>query len=280
MTAFQFLPFEPAPDVGHLLRQSFFARGHIGYRTEKILPTGQIALLFTLGHPHRLGKSSTPASNPAFAEAWVDGFQTTPTWHTPEDGTHVLGLLFEPPGFHALFGTDMAATADRTHDARTLLPDDFIAFIKRQLARADDPATHARIGEHLAGRQLEPLPDWLFPMYQQVREHRGDIDLDAWYASTGHSDRHVSKVFKRAVGVTPKVLCRIHRLLALLEAVDPSTDVNWTTLAHDFGFYDQPHFNREFRKLSGLYPSEYLDQRRREYAELAKGEHVVFAPQD
>ena len=65
----------------------------------------------------------------------------------------------------------------------------------------------------------------------------------------------------------------------LLEELDPASNVNWTELAHRFGFYDQAHFNHEFRKLSGLFPSEYLEMRRRDLPELGKGESVAFAPQ-
>lgn len=277
---FHFEMFEPPAEATALLRGSFYARGRIGYQTEKIIPTGQIAVLFNLGNPHRLGKAENPADNPAFERGWIDGFQTTPTWHTPTDGTHVLGLLFEPIGFHAVTGIDMAAFADRTHALETALPAEFIEFVQGQLDAAGDASTHRAIAGMLANLERRELPDWLWAFYADVVEQRGDVDIDSWYGRAGCSERHASKLFKRAVGVTPKVLCRIHRLLALLEALDPTRDVNWTSLAHDFGFYDQPHFNREFRLLTGLYPSEYLTQRRREYPDMVQGDNVVFAPQD
>ena len=65
----------------------------------------------------------------------------------------------------------------------------------------------------------------------------------------------------------------------MLEEVDPASDVNWTRLAHAFEFFDQAHFNREFRKFSGLHPNQYLGQRRRDLPTLGKGESVSFAPQ-
>lgn len=104
------------------------------------------------------------------------------------------------------------------------------------------------------------------------------FEAAACYVRHGVSSRHATGAFKGAVGVTPKRLCRIHRLLALLEAIDPSRSVNWTQLAHRFGFYDQAHFNHEFRQLAGLYPSEYLDRRRQDLPELGRGESVVFVP--
>ena len=276
---FIFQPFEPPGELDGLVRQSFYARGRIPYSTDKILPTGLIPLLFTLGNPHRSGNNQEPDRNPEFNHSWLSGFQTTPLYHTPLDGTNVIGLLFEPVGFYTLFGAEMQTLQNQTVDAREVLPGDFMRCVEACLPRASEADAHAEIFEHLLGRTRTPVPEWLMRFYAAICEARGNVDIEGWYESSGYSKRHATGQFRHVVGVTPKVLCRVHRLLALLEAIDPARDVNWTDLAHAYDFYDQAHFNHEFRKLSGLYPSEYLEQRRREYPDLKQGESVAFAPQ-
>ncbi len=276
---FIFQPFEPPAALKGLVRQSFFAKGRIPYRTDKILPTGLVALLFTLGNPHRAGKAEDPNENTEFEHSWLSGLQTTPQYHTPRDGTHVIGVLFEPVGLYALFGSDMVGLNDKTIDPREVLPREFIRLVESLFPRADEQAAHAELFDRLLQYERQAIPGWLLNFHQAIVATRGDVDIDVWYRKSGHSKRHAADQFRKAVGITPKVLCRIHRLTALLEAVDPATDVNWTELAHTYGFYDQAHFNHEFRKLSGLYPSEYLAQRRRDLPELKKGESVAFAPQ-
>ena len=115
---FEFKPFPPPAALAPILRLSFFAQRRIAYRSDKILPNGLAVAVFNLGKPHRLGKSETVEDNPSFAHSWLHGVQTTPIFNTPEGETHVLGLLFEPIGFHALFGVDMRPLADRTVDVR------------------------------------------------------------------------------------------------------------------------------------------------------------------
>ena len=47
------------------------------------------------------------------------------------------------------------------------------------------------------------------------------------------------------------------------------TRVEWSRVAADCGFYDQPHLVREFREFAGMTPSAYV---------AARGEYVNHVP--
>ena len=276
---FRFERFDPPDRLRPFLRQTFFARGCIDYRADKILPNGLAVAVFNRGPAHRLGKAAEPSDNPAFEHSWLHGVQTTPLFNAPGGETHVVGLLFEPIGLHALFGIDLADLTDRTLDARAVLP---ASFVERLEALPHDPGSdryHGELHRLLLTVEAASLPSWLWALYGAIKRHRGLLRLSQAYEQTGHSPRHINAFFKRAVGVSPKVFCRIHRLQALLAAVDPTAPVSWTALAHRFEFYDQAHFNREFRRFAGLHPSQYLAQRQRDLPQLGRGEAVSFAPQ-
>lgn len=277
--SFTFRQFPPPDPLASLMRGTFYARGTIPYRFDKILPNGLAVAIFNLGEPHRLGKSDRPDDNPLYAHSWLHGVQTSPLYNLPGGETHVLGFLFEPIGFHALFSTDMRSLADRTLDARDVLPPSLISDIEERMQPAAEAECHRRLHALLCQRVITAPPDWLYRLYTDIQTARGDLRLTDCYKNAGKSARHAATLFKTAVGVAPKVLARIYRLGALLEEIDPDSEVSWTDLAHRFGFYDQAHFNREFRAFSGLHPSRYLEERRRDLPELGKGESVHFAPQ-
>jgi AraC-like DNA-binding protein len=74
-------------------------------------------------------------------------------------------------------------------------------------------------------------------------------------AASGLSHRRFLTVFREAVGLGPKVYCRVERLqdaLARAAAGGP-----WSEVALAAGYSDQAHLVREFREIAGLSPGEY-----------------------
>jgi len=87
---------------------------------------------------------------------------------------------------------------------------------------------------------------------------RPDLDIAEVARRVGWSRKHLAGRVRDAVGVGPRSwrrLIRFERLTARL-AGDPAPD--WAGLAHDMGYCDQPHLNREFREMTGMTPSAFL----------------------
>jgi AraC-like DNA-binding protein len=77
----------------------------------------------------------------------------------------------------------------------------------------------------------------------------------------GLSNRHLIKQFRRTVGLAPKTYARIERLQAVIRACRGRTAVPWSRVAAQAGYADQSHLIREFRRLAGVTPSEFLARR-------------------
>jgi methylphosphotriester-DNA--protein-cysteine methyltransferase len=81
-------------------------------------------------------------------------------------------------------------------------------------------------------------------------------------AELGVSHGHLDREFTSVVGLSPRVLSRILRLRALLAAIDVYGPVDWTGLAAAYGWFDQSHFIRDFRRHTGVTPSRYVAAQR------------------
>jgi len=156
-------------------------------------------------------------------------------------------------------------------------PDGLVGGVPAALARdADDlqaailaaPADDVRVAlmdEFLLARR--PAPD---PRYERVlaivADMLADRELTAVQAVAERHDieqRSLQRLFRRYVGVSPKWVLRrfrLHDAQAALDAAAAAGDpagLNLAELAASLGWFDQAHFNRDFREVVGVPPGAY-----------------------
>src|SRR5262249_52459881 len=97
-----------------------------------------------------------------------------------------------------------------------------------------------------------------------IAEFRRDSNLLSSAAvadRSGFSQRRFIEIFRDEVGLTPKLFCRVQRFQQVITMVHRRRNVDWADVALSCGYFDQSHFNHDFREFSGLTPTEYLDLR-------------------
>jgi AraC-like DNA-binding protein len=80
-------------------------------------------------------------------------------------------------------------------------------------------------------------------------------------AEVGWSRKHLLLQFRDHVGLPPKTLARIIRFNRTLRCLEGIEAPHWAEIAHACGYYDQAHFNRDFRAFAGTTPGDYLRRR-------------------
>ena len=139
---------------------------------------------------------------------------------------------------HSLLNDPLAATLAKECHSLTL----FSQLIAQYSVTT--PLKVATIGR----RSLYQLRDYL--MDNLVHK----ISLQDLAQLCGLSPSQLLRQFKRSTGMTPYAWLarlRLEQALCLLKAGQKSTQV-----AHNVGFYDQPHFVNAFRQAYGLSPSQ------------------------
>lgn len=89
-------------------------------------------------------------------------------------------------------------------------------------------------------------------LHQGVRTMR---DLEN-YAKL--SSRQIERLFKHFIGYTPKKFCTILRFFTVFKEVIKNDISNFSAMAYDFGYCDQSHFNKEFKKFSQFFPTHEI----------------------
>ena len=77
------------------------------------------------------------------------------------------------------------------------------------------------------------------------------MDIAALASRAGLSMRQFERRFIQQVGMRPKMLARVARFEAALEAKARRSTKSWTDVAHEFGYYDQMHMVHDFKEFTG-----------------------------
>ena len=176
----------------------------------------------------------------------------------------VVGVSFRPGAISAFFDVRADECTGRDVPLEAFWPNDG-PHLGDELSAATSPDAAIDALSRALRRRLRQR---LLP-HQAVRTalaefHRAPNDSDVLDVArqTGLSRRRFAQLFREAVGLTPKLYCRVQRFTRAIQIVNRRAHVTWTDLALTCGYYDQSHFNRDFREFANMSPSAYLAHRR------------------
>lgn len=89
-----------------------------------------------------------------------------------------------------------------------------------------------------------------------VKENKFDVDVISDAACV--SNRHLDRLFKKRIGLTPKQYIKIARFNKAIDIMKNKYDNNFTQIALDAGFYDQSHLTNNFIEFVGITPKKFI----------------------
>jgi AraC-like DNA-binding protein len=179
----------------------------------------------------------------------------------------VFGTKFRPGGFHPFLRGPMTSLTDQTVPLRTLWGADADEFARDMAAAPELPDLVATAERHLRAH-------WPPPPSPEVEEigrivHALLFDrtvqrVDEVCARFGTTPRTLQRLFQRYVGASPKWVLRRYRLHEAAARLAEGTTATWAEVAADLGYFDQPHFIRDFTRAIGMTPAAYAEACRRD----------------
>jgi AraC-like DNA-binding protein len=187
-----------------------------------------------------------------------------------------LTVIFRPTGFHQLFGVPMTELAGKGECADSVLGVE-IGGIREQLLSCEGmaPMSHLLNGWllkrlNLSGARQNECYQAIEHSIARVKKDRAFSSVDALADFSGYGLRHYERMFKLAIGVSPKHYLRVERLQEALSTKSNQPNTPWGVIASDLGFYDQMHLVHEFKALGGAAPSRLFEEVATRLAELNK----------
>lgn len=106
---------------------------------------------------------------------------------------------------------------------------------------------------------MDARSDWP-QLALEAAERLASATVSAVAADLGVSERHLRRVFREAIGVSPKAFARLTRFHRALRAAREDGRARWGSIAVETGYYDQAHLIDEFRAIAGVTPRALLDE--------------------
>ena len=221
-------------------------------RERKIIPDGFPELVFHYGDPYEIRIANDWERQPRCLAAG----QISRFFFLRNTGrSAMIGVKLQPWALAQLTGLRMDAYMDRVVALEEVCGE--AACLES--AALGEGGTHERIAALTAALRLQPAaapPEAVLRSIRLILESQGTLPVTEICARTGMRERNLERAFARFVGLTPKFYSRVVRFSAIFKAVN-GEGPSLSDLSLHAGYYDQPHFHRNFKAFTGENPSEY-----------------------
>ena len=251
----------------HVAWYSGYRQAGIAPAVHRGLPSPYMTLIFTLDDQLTVAQHADPSQAAESYDALLGGLHASPVLITQDGRQSGIQVSVSPLASRALFGVPAGELAWIDVHAGDVLGRDSERVRERMREAATWPERFAAVDAALRRRLSAPslpaaaattVPDEVARAWRLLLESRGTIPISALADEVGWSTRHLAARFRAEIGLTPKAAARVIRFDRARRLITCDSDATLAQVAVQCGYFDQPHFDREFRLLAGCSPSRWL----------------------
>ncbi|HEY5822879.1 MAG TPA: helix-turn-helix transcriptional regulator [Cyclobacteriaceae bacterium] len=134
-----------------------------------------------------------------------------------------------------------------------------VSEMEEQLAEAKDNQTRiALVEDFLIAKLYDHKPDQLIlKALEKIQVSKGNIRMTELAHQLCISQDAFEKRFRKVVGVSPKQFSFIVRMQSVINDVRTNKQA-LNEIAFHAGYFDQPHFNKDFKLFTGQTPKDFF----------------------
>lgn len=185
----------------------------------------------------------------------IYGQTTTPTINQNKNTFSTLGVLFQPYAIKELFGVNAYELTNQKIHLNEFFNNHFTEIIasKKTLSEKINLLTaHIAKGSTKAKFLDNIIRHCIF----YIKQQNGMLTVRDLQLKFQISERQLERRFNEVIGVSPRHYLKITRFKQAVIALSQNPESNLTDLAFEFNFFDQSHFIKQVKELSGLLPKD------------------------
>jgi AraC-like DNA-binding protein len=251
----QFTRLEPPEELKSIVECYWIVDGDDPTRVQqKIIPDGFPEIIFHFGDPYRIKLNDHWELQ---SRSLIAG-QITKYFYLENTGvSDMLGIKLKPTALTRLFNVSMDSLSDKVVDLLQL-GDDTLSGLDRLVRESGTRNDQiSRINRYLGEVRQYPSDPTLERAIESILARYGNCTVGQLCEVTNITERQLQRIFKKHVGLSPKFYSRIVRFSYIFQLVQ-GKKMSWSDVSLEAGFYDQPHFIKNFKTFTGEDPTDYF----------------------
>lgn len=222
------------------------------------LPTGLVSIVIAVPHPAHDGSAPPPAP------PLLSGVRTKAAITVSAGPATGIEVMLRPTAGYSLLGSSLHELVDRHIELLepAMIDTDRLTMTMGQLDCWND---RFMLLDRLLSERIAAGPSaspGVIRAVLAVRHGGGRRSVAELAAESRQSPRHLERLFKEQVGVSPKTYAQITRFRHALRLI--GTGLSHADAAARAGFHDQAHLHRDFKSMTGRTPRQFIEFTRAE----------------
>jgi len=239
------IEYSPTNNLNEYIDSYWFFRNNTGEIISfPVVPDGCSDIVFYLNNSNRLSDLEN-----AFVTGIMETAKLVPIPHKME----LFGVRFRPGVLSYLLKTDMSELKNKMCDLPRINKNIFKNLIQDNNAGDENivESVNSKLTELLT---KENFKDNFFIIMEIICENP-EISINELSLKSGFSIKSLERIFNKRIGLSPKKFIRIMRFQKAHKRISNEGLADLVTVALSSGYFDQAHFNREYKKLVGFNPN-------------------------
>lgn len=185
-------------------------------------------------------------------EIFLVGMMSIASIKIIQAGNYYLGIRFKPAVMGNILNLDVSEFNDK-HTPLELISPQLYKSLKLLEKRVIPNTRLDAIFDEVISKTVFDYR--ILSATSLISSQEGDIDIDILCKKYKLSQKQLSRLFVKQVGITPKKFARFIRLVEIHKHLTKDGLDDLCLKILEKGYYDQSHFNREYKLLTGLTPT-------------------------
>ena len=249
----------PEGILSNIVDSFFELQGKPEYKVHRLLPKGNSEILFNFGDTfYGLNSYKNNLRKISCKHYLISGIKTSYFDSLPADYFHCTGIRFKIDGMKKLLDIKPEELSDNDYELDLVISKSSVYQCYEKLYECKSSLEKFKI-----------LENWLLKkLITQKHPIKAEPVVDAILAKpftqikllekeTGFSRQYLHKSFKTSTGISIKRYQQIKRILRVLNSIEDHSKP-LANAAYLNGYFDQSHFIKDFKNVTGFSPSVFL----------------------